>query len=542
MSVREVAAMIREHSGAEPADHDAEALHRRTEGNPFFVTELLRLEGAAGLRSGPVPVGVRDVVRRRIARLPEPAQAFLSTAAVAGRDFDFALVAGLCGFDPDTGLEAAEAALIDRAIVEIPERIGGYRFAHALVRETLAGDLAPMQRARLHARIAEALLAAGGDGGATAIEAAEHLWASLPAGDRELTLRTLARAAEHAWAGLAYEQTEVLLDRASTLLTSIPSSPEVAGLDLDVHLRLGSVRSVRHGYTPEVRDAFDRARVLAERLSRRGDVLPALWGLGATAVVRADLESAAEFTDAALEVAREDGGAMVLAAGHQGVGIVAFYSGRLADARRHFADSFAAWALARAEQAAPPGPAPLRGPPANARPDVMAAAYDALAAQVLGDPDAAERRMAGSVQAAAASGQPYPLAFALSFAARLHVLRRDPRATAAVAERAIAVAGEHGFPLLTEHAAIPLGWAEALDGRPQRGLDRIEAALAELSASGQRILTPFHQALQAEALLVLGDTAGAQRVLDDALAECARRGGGFESAELHRLRDLARRS
>jgi tetratricopeptide (TPR) repeat protein len=521
LGIQEVAGLIRAHTGAEPEPGLAEAVHRRTEGNPFFVTELLRLGHperlVERLLGGPVPAGVRDVIRRRVARLPRDARALLDTAALVGRDVDLRLVTRLSGLQGDPGLQAAEAALAVGLLAAVPEQVGIYRFAHALVRETLAGDLAPLHRARLHERVALALLDTYGQDDEHAGQVAEHLWASLPAGDVGRALRAQARAAEVAWAGLAYERAETLLERASGLLRSLPVAEAPPDVDLAVHIRLGSLRSARHGYTPTVREAFDRARVLAERTGRRGDLLLPLLGLSATAVVRGDLAAAGELTDAALEVAGHAPG-LASASGHQGVGIVAFYRGRLAEARRHFAVALDAW---RDVGDAPPRGV-LRGPPAGARPDVMAPSYDALAACLMGDADEAEERIAGAVRAAEATGEPYAQAFVHSFHARLAVLDGDHATAREAATRAIGIADEHGFPLLAGHAVIPLGWARAGDGEPRAGLAAIERGLAMLHGSGQRILTPFHQSLQADVLLALGDAAAALGLLDEAQAPPSR--------------------
>jgi hypothetical protein len=78
----------------------------------------------------------------------------------------------------------------------------------------------------------------------------------------------------------------LLLERASTLLRSRPPDESPPDVDLGVHIRLGSLRTARCGYTPAARDAFDRARLPAERLDRRAELLTALWALAATAVVR----------------------------------------------------------------------------------------------------------------------------------------------------------------------------------------------------------------------------------------------------------------
>ena len=530
----EVAEMIRGYSGTEPAPGLAAAVHRRTEGNPFFVAELLRLDDPARLLVGPVPPGVRDVVRRRVARLPPATRTLLDTASLAGDDIDIRLVSRLCGWTTTAGLEAAQAAFVEGLLSTVPARTGEYRFTHALVRETLAGGLTPVHRARLHERVALGLLQAYGEDDRHAAEVAEHLWESLPTGDLERTLRTQAHAAEVAWAGLAYERAEALLERASTLLESLPPDQAPADVDLDVHLRLGSLRSARYGYTPAARAAFDRARTLGERLERRDDVLPALWGLSATAVVRGDLPAARELTDTALAQARQVGRGTALATSNLGVGIVAFYCGRLATARRHFAATVAAW-----RDADPSPSAVLRGPPARARPDVMAPAYDALAACLMDEAAMAGQQIVRAVRAAEATGEPYLESFVHSFHARLRVLDQDRVGARTSALLATAIADRHGFPMLAAEAAIPLGWARAGLGEPEAGLAAIERGLAVHESSGQRVLIPFHQGLRAEVMLALGDGKGALVVLDEALAESAARGGGFEAPGLHHLRGLA---
>jgi DNA-binding SARP family transcriptional activator/tetratricopeptide (TPR) repeat protein len=534
LGVDEVASLIRAYTGAEPADDEAATLHRRTEGNPFFISELLRLDDPAGLARGPVPVGVRDVVRRRVARLPAAARALLDTAALVGPEVDLALVGGLCELDGDAVLQAADAAVVDGLLTVVADKARTYRFAHALVRQTLAGDLSPVHRARLHDRIAAALLDRYGEDDEHAAHVAEHRWGSLPVGEVGPTLRAQARAADVAWAGLAYEQAEVLLERASTLVRTGPPAQSQPDVDLAVHIQLGSLRTARYGYTPAAREAFDRARVIAERLDRREDLLAALWGQGATAVVRGELIAAGELNETALAQARHVPDPSALATGHLGVGIVAFYRGRLAPARQHFAAALAAW-----QDAGRPAPAVLRGPPASARPDVMAASYDALAACLTGDTAGSVWQIAYAVRTAETAGEPYLEAFVHSFRARLAAVGRDRQAARVAATRAGEIAEEYGFPLLAAHAAIPLGWAQAGLGQPEAGLATIERGLAALDRSGQRILAPFHRGLQAEVVLALDEPQTALALLDDALAESAARGGGFETPGLYDLRAVA---
>jgi hypothetical protein len=74
-----------------------------------------------------VPVPVREVVLRRIARLPEAAAAVLSVAAVAGRCFDALVVAEAASVEVDAALEAIDAAVAVGLAVEYEQRLGWFR-------------------------------------------------------------------------------------------------------------------------------------------------------------------------------------------------------------------------------------------------------------------------------------------------------------------------------------------------------------------------------------------------------------------------------
>jgi hypothetical protein len=140
-------------AGTAPTDPAVEAIVGRAAGNPFFVTELLRLSPDE-LVAATVPDGVRDVIRQRLDQLPEAVVQVLRIAAVVGVEFDVVTVEAAGG--GDATLDAVELA-VDLALVEETDVIGRYRFAHALVQEVLAASLGGLRRARLHATIAAAM-------------------------------------------------------------------------------------------------------------------------------------------------------------------------------------------------------------------------------------------------------------------------------------------------------------------------------------------------------------------------------------------------
>jgi predicted ATPase len=92
-----VGALVRQLSDSEPSVQLATDLHRRTGGNPLFVREVVRLAQAQGasLTDHVVPAGVRAVIERRVARLPQATHELLATAAVIGLEFDVEMLADL---------------------------------------------------------------------------------------------------------------------------------------------------------------------------------------------------------------------------------------------------------------------------------------------------------------------------------------------------------------------------------------------------------------------------------------------------------------
>src|SRR5439155_222244 len=125
----EVRRFLEETIGRSPAPVLVRAVHRETEGNPFFVDEIVRLlvaERALERHEDPspgrfpVPQGVREAIRRRLAPLPPPAREALALASVVGREFDLAILHRACGLDPEALLETLGPALAREIVVREP--------------------------------------------------------------------------------------------------------------------------------------------------------------------------------------------------------------------------------------------------------------------------------------------------------------------------------------------------------------------------------------------------------------------------------------
>lgn len=144
----------------------AEGLWARTEGNPFFLRELVKLLSSEQRldqpHTAPVPVPVREVVLRRIARLPRTAAEMLSVAAIAGRHFDIEVVAEAASVEIEAALEVLDTAVAAGLIVEDQQRLGWFRFTHALAAEALYETTGRLRRVRLHRRIGAVVRARAG--------------------------------------------------------------------------------------------------------------------------------------------------------------------------------------------------------------------------------------------------------------------------------------------------------------------------------------------------------------------------------------------
>src|SRR5690606_34840234 len=87
-----------------------------------------RVVPGAGPPGGDVPSGVRAVVRRRLAGLPEATQRLRAVAAVVGRDVELALLARAAGQDIDAVVDDLDPAVVQRLLVPVPELTGTVRF------------------------------------------------------------------------------------------------------------------------------------------------------------------------------------------------------------------------------------------------------------------------------------------------------------------------------------------------------------------------------------------------------------------------------
>ena len=246
-------------------------LQEQTGGNPFFIEELLRSRREAPDAPPPVPEGVKQVIGRRLARLPEDTVDVLITAAFLGTDFSLATLMAVAG-DVDV-VAAVEQAVRAGLLIEEPDSVDRLSFAHALVRETLSEQPIMSRRLRIHHALAKALEAAPLD--VPPAQLAHHYFVAREVGGAEKALVYGLEAAAVALEVHAYEDAAAQYERALVVLELARPDDRVARADL--LLALGRARWQASERGPRL--AFEMAGVLARDM---GDAERLAWAaLGA---------------------------------------------------------------------------------------------------------------------------------------------------------------------------------------------------------------------------------------------------------------------
>ncbi|HEX2024013.1 MAG TPA: AAA family ATPase, partial [Acidimicrobiales bacterium] len=218
----EVAELVASVTGRTPPPSLAARLADEADGNPFFVTELLKhLAAEAHLyaedgafradlaeRPPPVPESLKLLLGHRLHRLSPGCRLVLDLAAVLGRDVDVDLLG-------EQALDAVEEALVAGVLVASED--DRVRFSHALLRQAALEQVSPVRRRRLHLEVAEALRRRYGADPEHAGEIADHLERAGTAPDPATTLRFLELAGRRSLESAAYEDAADRFRRALAL-------------------------------------------------------------------------------------------------------------------------------------------------------------------------------------------------------------------------------------------------------------------------------------------------------------------------------------
>ncbi|MEH1013179.1 BTAD domain-containing putative transcriptional regulator [Micromonospora sp. CPCC 206060] len=514
--------LIADHTGMPPTDRVVARLAARTGGNPFFLTELLRWR--TDPTGADLPPSIRDTVRLRLHGLPEAARHCLDLLGVAGRDLDVQIMAAALDMTTPAVADALAAAHAAALVTEAGP--GGVRFRHPLLAEVVYAELPPPRRAVAHARLAGAYEAAGTVAPA---ELAYHYGRAVGLGHGDDHLRWSLAAADDATRRLAYEDAIGHLDRAAQrLAVRSAGSPDAARTELAVQLHRASLLQMAVGVGSEAAgQVCARARELLSLVGPDTDIRPALWALGELAANRADFAICTDLAQR-LVAAGDDGTNLITAAGEYLLGVVGYFTGRLAEADRR---------LTTAVDLLREVDLRLLSRQVGRRPVLAAYNFRALVRSLRGDATAA----ADLTDAAALADELddlYGRANAALFAGWLGLQEHDVVAVRSAARRCREIGAAGGLPHFVTTGTFLHEWAAARGGDPDR-LPAMRAAGQAIYQLGLRATRTIVLSAMAEAYLSAGDAVTAAELADEGLATADELDERVVTAELHRVRGLA---
>jgi tetratricopeptide (TPR) repeat protein len=270
--------------GAIVSDEFARVLHRRTEGNPYFIEQVLRVlieqgdiyrQGGQWTRRSleeiEVPESVRSVVGHRLARLREDHQEVLRRASVLGQTFTFDDLLAMGDYSEETLEDALEAT----GAAGLTHTTGGevYAFDHALTQQSLYEELSPRRRRRLHLAVGAALEALPEREQQQRVS--EMAWHFLQGDDTERALLYSLRAGDGAEAVFAHADAE------SHYRTALELARDIGNLRQETNAlqKLGGALRLMGRYA-EAQELLERAAELFRQLHDREGELGVVAQIG----------------------------------------------------------------------------------------------------------------------------------------------------------------------------------------------------------------------------------------------------------------------
>ena len=512
----------------------------KTEGNPFFIEEIVRalFDQAVLVRNGAVkvtrstseihiPPTVQGILASRIDRLPADEKGLLQTLAVIGKEFPLGLVRGVIG-KPDEELERMLAALqLSEFIYEQPAfPESSYTFKHALTQEVAYGSLLMERRKSLHegtARQIEGLFNSRLEDHYG--ELAHHYSCS---GNSLKALDYLQLAGQQAIERSANTEATNHLTAAVHLLSTLPHTPQRDRKELALHTMLGPVLIATKGNgAAEVGAVYKRALQLGQQSGEDARLFPVLFGLRSFHLVRGELHPAFELAQQLVSLAEsvQDSGLLVEA--HLAQGNSLFLFGKLTPALEHFERTISLY---------DPQTHHAHAFVYGLDPQVFCFGRKAWLLALLGHLEQASKKMEESLALAHRQSHAFSLAVALMNAIPVCDLRGEWPALQQQAEAAIALCTEQGFGSILAQATTYRGYALAQQGRTEEGIALMREGLDAQSATGASLFRPWYLCRLADVSGTVGRFEEGLAAVAEATAIMERTGECLDEARLLRLK------
>ncbi|MBI3303806.1 MAG: AAA family ATPase, partial [Deltaproteobacteria bacterium] len=349
--------LLEEKVGAQHATPLRRLILEKTEGNPFFMEEIVQALIEEGVLSrGPgvgahgraplpidlhIPPTVQGVLAARIDRLPAAEKELLQTLAVIGKEFSFSLLRQVVNWSEDTlhpllsHLQEAEFIYERPAFPEVE-----YIFKHALTQEVAYNSLLIERRKALHERAAQAIEVLFHSRLEDHYNELAHHYSR--SGNTRKAVEYLGLAGQQAVQRSAYAEAIGHLTTALELLKTLPDTPERAQQELRLQTTLGLALAATKGYAAaEVEQVYSRAQELCRQVGETPELFSVLFGLWAFHIVRAEDEAALELAEQLVSLAQNVQDAVPLVAAYFASGETRLVLGEFVSARAHLEQAIA---------------------------------------------------------------------------------------------------------------------------------------------------------------------------------------------------------
>jgi DNA-binding SARP family transcriptional activator/predicted ATPase len=552
LSPQAVEDMILEMSGAGEAVMPlAGRLYQETEGNPFFLIEVVKALFETGMvqlgeeawmgdfaqlseEKFPLPAGVREAIQGRAHHLDEDTREALQLAAVLGREFDFAPLNQVWGQGQEATLEALDHLLRHRLIDEGAGVMGrDYAFTHHKIQEVVYASMPRRRRQYVHGRVGAAMESVyGPDEEGLAGELAYH-FAQASRLDETLSekaIRYLHQAGEGAQRLSAHEEAIAHLSGALQMLKTLPRTPERVGLELRLQLALGASLTATKGYTaPKLEQVYARAHELCEQLGELPQLAPVLFGLWAFYNTSSQFLKARATAEQILALARsqptED--PVPFVAGHWAMTLTMFHLGEFTSSLYHAEQAIAHYSPQQHRSLAFL---------LSQDPKAICLGWAAQDLWMLGYPEQALRSSRAAVAWARELGHPYTTAFVLWQAGTIHLLRGEIQSALAVFDEQVGLASEQGFVHWRAAGTNARGWLLTELGQVEEGMAQVRQGRATMTAIGAKAGETETLTALADAHRKAGQIEEGLAAVEEGLAFGEETGERYCEVQLHRVK------
>jgi class 3 adenylate cyclase/tetratricopeptide (TPR) repeat protein len=513
----------------------------RTEGNPFFIEEMVQvlfdegvLERDEGVVTMQKPIGsvhipptVRGILASRIDRLGAAEKELLQTLAIIGKEFPMGLVRRVTGKSDDALLPLLQNLQLGEFIYEQPAFPDSeYTFKHALTQEVAAQSMLIERRHQIHERTAAAIEAMYAHKIDDHLGELAHHYSQSSNLDKAINF--LFRAGEQGYQRSTYDEALRHTREALRLVATQPDSRERDLAELRLLMLLGPMLVATQGFNaPELMTVLSRSQALVRRAGERPEIFSVLFGLWSVQFASGQMRDGLATAEHLLTLAERVQQPMALGGANSSVGSSLTWLGDFERARVH---------LERACEIYD-SDMPLFLPSSKAS-VIPSRCQLTWALWMLGFPDQAKKRSEEALALARRLNRPFSTAFALTYSIATAARRRETAGIRQSAEGLIELAREHGFPYWSAVGKMSLGCAIADEGDVELGLQTMLEGMRALESFGADLIYCYALSLLADVYRQVGQTDDGLRAVDAGLERVEAKDQRLAETELYRLRGL----